>query len=431
MATARAAAAPSSLVSVERGVGTRGCKGGKKRRFGGLLFFIDVGGFSASSLCRPPSAHLSPQPPSLREAAAQMKDMRRQMESDENLSVLMAGLRGTNMNEDAFAAASTSMRLMEFETADGTLPLRYDPKAIAAYWGARPGAMASRVAQLLSIAGGFLGSLALDALRGKLREHEVQRARELREILTSLGPAYIKLGQALSIRPDILSPAAMTELQALCDKVPSFPTPVAMALVRSELGVEDSEIFSELTPEPVAAASLGQVYCGRLRSTGEKVALKVQRPYVLETVTVDLHLIRTLGLALRDVASVRTDVVALLDEWAYRFFDELDYVKEGENATRFAAQMERELPQIVVPRTYPQFTSRRVLTSAWLEGEKLSKSEADDVSELVNVGVICYLRQLLDTGFFHVRARSAANGCRRRYRYGRCRGSDMSGSAVT
>jgi aarF domain-containing kinase len=126
----------------------------------------------------------------------------------------------------------------------------------------------------------------------------VQRAIELREIVTSLGPAYIKLGQALSIRPDILSPSAMTELQKLCDKVPSFPDDIAMALIEEELGPWQ-EIYSELSPSPIAAASLGQVYKGRLRETGELVAVKVQRPYVLETVTIDLFIIRHLGLALR------------------------------------------------------------------------------------------------------------------------------------
>jgi aarF domain-containing kinase len=160
-------------------------------------------------------------------------------------------------------------------------------------------------------------------------------------------------------------------------------------------------VYSELGPDPVAAASLGQVYKGVLRSTGETVAVKVQRPAVLETVSIDLYLIRKLGLALSEVPQINTDVVALLDEWAERFFEELDYVKEGENATKFAASIKDDLPQVVVPRTYSEFTRRKVITSQWLEGEKLSQSTADDVGDLVNIGVICYLKQLLDTGFFH------------------------------
>eukprot|EP00232_Nephroselmis_pyriformis_P025088 CAMPEP_0182856256 /NCGR_PEP_ID=MMETSP0034_2-20130328/2323_1 /TAXON_ID=156128 /ORGANISM="Nephroselmis pyriformis, Strain CCMP717" /LENGTH=708 /DNA_ID=CAMNT_0024987311 /DNA_START=113 /DNA_END=2235 /DNA_ORIENTATION=- len=344
---------------------------------------------------------------SVKEMSSQMKDMRAQMEENEDLSVLMRGLRGTNIDESDFAASDVKMQLVDvgkYASQDGdatdSLPQEYDPEIIAAYWGRRPGAITTRIFQLMGIAGGFLGGLALDAARGKVRENEVKRAIQLRNIITSLGPAYIKLGQALAIRPDILSPAAMNELQKLCDKVPSFDSTLAMQFIEEELGAPWTEFYSELTPEPVAAASLGQVYKGRLK-TGEQVAVKVQRPYVLETVTIDLYILRRIGFALRKVDGVNTDIVGLLDEWAERFFEELDYVREGNNATKFAEQMKDDLPQIVVPMTYPEFTSRRVLTSGWLDGEKLSQSTADDVGQLVSLGVICYLKQLLDTGFFH------------------------------
>jgi len=242
----------------------------------------------------------------------------------------------------------------------------------------------------------------MDILTDKVDENQVKRAIELRNIMTSLGPAYIKLGQALSIRPDLLSPAAMNEMQKLCDKVPSFDSTIAMKQLEQELGKPWTEIYAELTPEPIAAASLGQVYKGKLM-TGEDVAVKVQRPGVLETVTVDLYIIRELGMILRNFPEInaRADVVALLDEWAARFFEELDYVREGNNATRFAELIRDDLPQVVVPKTFAEYTSRRVLTTEWLDGEKLSQSQADDVGKLVNVGVICYLKQLLDTGFFH------------------------------
>lgn len=331
-----------------------------------------------------------------------MKDIRAQMEEDEELSILMRGLRGQGVNDDDFAASGVTMRLVEVD-ADSTdsLPLTYDPEAIAAYWRKRPFAVTQRIFQLLTVSGGFLTSIAFDIFQDKVKANEVKRAAELRDIVTSLGPAYIKLGQALSIRPDILSPAAMNELQKLCDKVPAFDNAIAMKCIEEELGLPPSEIYDQLTPDPIAAASLGQVYKGILRATGDEVAVKVQRPYVLETVSVDLYVIRRLGMALREVPSFTTDVVALLDEFAMRFFEELDYVKEGENATRFAADMAVDLPQVVVPKTYAAYTSRKVLTSGWLEGEKLSQSTALDVGDLVNVGVICYLKQLLDTGFFH------------------------------
>ncbi|KAH7416531.1 hypothetical protein KP509_14G095700 [Ceratopteris richardii] len=332
----------------------------------------------------------------------EIKRMRAQLEEDEQVASLMRGLRGQNLRDELFASADVKMRLVEVDGTKGdTLPLVYSPEAIAAYWRKRPGAVFTRVMQLLSVAGGFLSGIASDILSKKLKENEVARAIELREIVTSLGPAYIKLGQALSIRPDILSPAAMTELQKLCDKVPSFPNDVAMALLEEELGKHWSEIYSELSPSPIAAASLGQVYKGRLKENGDLVAVKVQRPFVLETVTIDLYIIRKLGVFLRRFPQIATDVVGLVDEWASRFFEELDYVNEGENGTKFAEYIREDLPQVVVPRTYAQYTSRRVLTTQWIEGEKLSQSTADDVGDLVNVGVICYLKQLLDTGFFH------------------------------
>ena len=337
--------------------------------------------------------------------SSQMKQMRAQMEEDEDLNTLMSGLRGSNIDDSDFAADGVKMQVVDLEklkaAGDDELPLYYDPDLIAQYWSKRPAATAQRVLQLLGIAGGFISGIVSDVVLKKTEENSVKRAIQLRDIVTSLGPAYIKLGQALSIRPDLLSPDAMTELQKLCDKVPSFDNKVAFDCLEAELGCKWQDVYTELGPDPVAAASLGQVYKGALRSTGETVAVKVQRPAVLETVSIDLYLIRKLGLALREVPQVNTDVVALLDEWAERFFEELDYVKEGENATKFAASIADDLPQVVVPRTYSEFTRRKVITSQWLDGEKLSQSTADDVGDLVNIGVICYLKQLLDTGFFH------------------------------
>lgn len=132
------------------------------------------------------------------------------------------------------------------------------------------------------------------------------------------------------------------------------------------------------------------------------MAVKVQRPYVLETVSLDLYLVRQIGLFLRrfpDISS-RLDIVDLLDEFASNFYQELDYNLECENGLRIAKDMER-LPMVLIPRNYPEYTARRVHTAQWIDGEKLSQSKADDVSSLVNLGVITYLTQLLDTGFFH------------------------------
>jgi len=139
-----------------------------------------------------------------------------------------------------------------------------------------------------------------------------------------------------------------------------------------------------------------------LRATGEVVAVKVQRPYVLETVSLDLYLVRRFGLLLRNFPDVssRIDLVSLLDEFAQNFYQELDYQNECRNGIKIAEDM-KKLPMVVIPINYPEYTARRVHTAQWVDGEKLSQSVESDVGALVNLGVITYLTQLLDTGFFH------------------------------
>ncbi|CAM9813165.1 unnamed protein product [Discosporangium mesarthrocarpum] len=288
--------------------------------------------------------------------------MRADLESNEEAAAYMKALRGAGIRDVDFAEIEGEMRLVDLQEGEGEgaggledrLPLDYDPEALKAYFSRRPQVSTRRMLQLGRAFTGFVGRYVIDLARGKTKENEISRAIELRDIITSLGPFYIKLGQALSIRPDILSPGAMVELQRLCDKVPSFDSKIAFQTMETELGRPVEEVFSEITPEPLAAASLGQ----------------------------------------------RTDLVALLDEFACRFYEELDYVKECENGVSIREDM-KHIKQVVVPRNYPEYTSRRVFVSEWIEGEKLSQSTADDVQDLVNVGVTAYLTQLLDTGFFH------------------------------
>lgn len=339
---------------------------------------------------------------SLSDLQSQMKEAREAMEQDENTRLLMEGLRGTNLNDDDQAAEGLEMKIVEVQGGD-ELPLSYDPKILKEYFSKRPDAVIQRSLQIFGATGGVLASLALDSALGRNSpDMQVKRTAQLRDALTSLGPFFIKIGQALSIRPDILPPRSMVELQKLCDKVPSFDSRIAMKTIEDELGAKPDEIFSELTAEPVAAASLGQVYKGKLRSTGEQVAVKVQRPFVLETVSLDLHLMRELGLLARNIPFLaeRTDLADLVDEFASRFYDELDYNLECENGIKIAEHM-KHLPLVKIPKNYPEFTARRVHTAEWVEGEKLSQSTADDVGDLVNVGVITYLTQLLEEGFFH------------------------------
>jgi aarF domain-containing kinase len=233
-----------------------------------------------------------------------MKEMQEKINENDDARLMMQAIRGQGLNDDDKAIDGLEMRLVDVAGGRGDLlPFEYDPEALRIFFGKRPLAVVSRIVQVLSVGGGFLASLAFDNAFGRLKNNpdlEIKRAGELRDLITSLGPFYIKIGQALSIRPDILSPRSMVELQKLCDKVPCFDSKIAFATIEKELGKTVGELFSEITPEPVAAASLGQVYKAVLRETGENVAVKVQRPAVLETVSLDLYLVRQAGIIARN-----------------------------------------------------------------------------------------------------------------------------------
>mmetsp|Transcript_18510 Transcript_18510/g.43329 ORF Transcript_18510/g.43329 Transcript_18510/m.43329 type:complete len:865 (+) Transcript_18510:37-2631(+) len=352
---------------------------------------------------------------SVSEMSKQARDMRKSMEENEDLRLMMQGLRGSGLNDADQQAEGVVMQLVDVGKDDETgLPLRYNPEELEEYFSARPGMQALRLFQIASSTYPLIGGVIWDKLTGSDDpEVEVQRAAQFNSVVTSLGPFFIKLGQALSIRPDILSPRAMVELQKLCDKVPSYPSSMAFATFEKELSerfgkpTKPEDVFETITSEPVAAASLGQVYKATLKEPqGVEVAVKIQRPAVLETVSLDLYLARKGALFFKWLQDVgvrdarRTSFVALLDEFASRIYEELDYVKECENGVRVEKDM-RELTRVVVPKNFPEYCTRKVHIAEWLDGEKLSQSGADDVRELVNVGVVAYLTQLLDKGLFH------------------------------
>lgn len=283
--------------------------------------------------------------------------------------------------------------------------LQYDPVAIAAYYKRKPLLVLRRILAVLWPTFSFAFGLWWDRQRGRSPKNQQRRAIQLRELLTELGPAYIKIGQALSTRPDLVPPLYLEELTQLQDQLPPFDNAIAHQFIREEFGQSAEEIYAELSPKPIAAASLGQVYKGKLK-TGETVAVKVQRPDLRERITVDLYVLRRLAAwANRNVKRVRSNLVEILDEFGARIFEEMDYVQEGENAERFA-QLYGHLQDIYVPKIYWEYTRRRVLTMEWITGTKLTQVEAIhsqgvDAKHLIEVGVQCSLRQLLEHGFFH------------------------------
>ena len=281
----------------------------------------------------------------------------------------------------------------------------YDPVEIETQYNGRFLQVIRRIFTVLKPILAFILGLWLDKRWGTLVKNERRRAVQLRDLLTKLGPAYIKIGQALSTRPDLVPPIYLEELTRLQDQLPAFPNEIAYQFIEEELGAPPSEIYAELSSQPIAAASLGQVYQGRLK-TGEEVAIKVQRPDLRERITIDLYILRKLAAWVqRNVKRVRSDLVGILDELGDRIFEEMDYIHEGENAERFF-ELYGTMKDIYVPKIYWEYTNRRVLTMEWINGIKLTQPEkiaalGVNARYLIEVGVQCSLRQLLEHGFFH------------------------------
>ncbi len=285
--------------------------------------------------------------------------------------------------------------------------LEYDPAAITRIYAGHPQRLLRRLWQTLIPIGLLLIGIAADKLLGRLKNPERARgrAKEFSELLVDLGPAFIKAGQALSTRPDLVPPVLLEELAQLQDQLPGFDSGLAMACIEEDLSEPIDQVFEQLDLEPISAASLGQVHKGKLKN-GQQVAVKVQRPGLREQITLDLYMVRNIAAWLnRNVRLIRSDLVALIDELGKRVFEEMDYINEAENAEKFR-KLHLGNPRIAVPRIFHEATSRRVLTMEWIDGVKLTNLNAVrelgiDPDEMIEVGVNCSLQQLLEHGFFH------------------------------
>ena len=302
-------------------------------------------------------------------------------------------------------AGSANGELSDFIEAAGLLT--YDPAAITRIYAGHPQRLIRRLRQTLVPIGLYLLGVGFDWLTRRLddQQHARARAKEAADLVASLGPAFIKAGQALSTRPDIVPPLLLEELAQLQDQLPGFDPALAMACIEEDLGAPVHAIYEQLDRDPISAASLGQVHRGTLKG-GQKVAVKVQRPGLREQITLDLYIVRNIAAWLnRNIGLIRSDLVALIDELGKRVFEEMDYCNEASNAEAFAA-LHTHNPRIAVPHIYREATARRVLTMEWIDGVKLTNLEAVrglgvDPDELVQVGVNCSLQQLLEHGFFH------------------------------
>mmetsp|Transcript_81173 Transcript_81173/g.210878 ORF Transcript_81173/g.210878 Transcript_81173/m.210878 type:complete len:973 (+) Transcript_81173:131-3049(+) len=291
------------------------------------------------------------------------------------------------------------------------LPLRYDGPWIEAYWMRRPFKLLKRFIEVGFKIGAFSTAIEIDKALGKDEENMPQRAVEARELITDLGPTFVKITQVWASRPDVLPEAYQKECEKLLEQVRPFNRELAMETLRRNItgsnGVE--RMFDDMAvfDEPIAAASVGQVY--KANMNGRDVAVKVQRPDVREQVTLDLFVVRRLSglgsqLPIERYAAQFKSLLELLDRAAPPFIEELDYENEASNQRRFAkmtADCELIRDNVAVPEVF--FSSREVLVQEWLPGKKLTEPGAaqEQAGRVVKVLLNSYMVQFLETGFLH------------------------------
>jgi predicted unusual protein kinase regulating ubiquinone biosynthesis (AarF/ABC1/UbiB family) len=242
----------------------------------------------------------------------------------------------------------------------------------------------------------------------KIAQSELRRREGalLREKLIALGPTFIKTGQSLATRADVLPVEYIQELARLQDEVPPFPTAVARVIIERELRAKIEDIFESFEDTPVAAASLGQVYRARLRA-GQLVALKVQRPGIREQIDFDITVLRRIARRLERYPNLvrGVDWQGTLDAFHSTIHEELDFEQEARNAEIFRKNFAR-WKEVYVPKIYQIFSTRRLIVMEFIEGLKVIDTKelsltGHDPHEVVKLLSRTYLKQLLEDGFFH------------------------------
>ena len=242
-------------------------------------------------------------------------------------------------------------------------------------------------------------------LRGQPAQSPLGMPQRLRLALEELGPTFVKLGQVLSTRPDLLPPTYVAELTKLQDTVPPAEWGPVQAQIETELGAPLEKVFPTFDPVPIAAASLAQVHTASLPD-GTPVVVKVQRPSILKTIDTDLEILFDLS----RLVQTRTplggvyDLPEIAEEFAATLRAELDFYREGSNADRFRTNFAGE-PYLHIPQVYWDFTTRRVLVLERISGIKIDDIDALDAagydrSRIARNAARIIIKEILEDGFF-------------------------------
>jgi len=244
--------------------------------------------------------------------------------------------------------------------------------------------------------------------RPKKEVEEMPRGRRLRYAFQELGPTFIKLGQILSIRADLLPPDIIEELSYLQDEVEPFSSEEALNIIEEELKISPLELFAYINEEPLAAASIGQVHYAELKD-GRQAAIKVKRPGVEEIIETDIEILFDIAQFAQKHTSLGEtyDLIGLVEEFQESLQKELDYVAEGKNAELFNKNFSKN-NKVYIPQVYWEYTTTSVLALEYIDGLKLSEADLSqrevlsfDPASLANILVDAVLQMVLEDGFFH------------------------------
>lgn len=314
----------------------------------------------------------------------------------------------TTISLDVQSSTPSLSRVREIGWRVAEPSVKYDPISASSKFFKEPITWLIRNVQFILPVALFVSTIIIDVLTGKEEENRLRRADEILDLISAQSPALIKAGQALASRSDLLPKEYLNSLQKLQDRCPSYPSSEAFKLFESELGFPFSEVMELDSLEPIAAASIGQVYKGRLKSNGAQVAIKIQRPGCEELIAVDLFILRWYAQLVQKVINLLKrdiDLVSIIDDFGELIYREIDYRAEAVNAQRFA-ELYSTIPDVFVPKIYTSLSTGKVLVMEWVDGARLNdrrrlEEMGLDPSKLIDTLVQCSLRQLLENGFFH------------------------------